>query len=204
MHVAFLAGVGEPHLFSGVGGFEVAVSAAGEFGPVDGQSQFHHFAGEVAAVFEVAFGDGAAVGVGLEDFGADGLAFAEANERPFGLLPVGVIDLGGVDAEEADLGFADDDGIAVDDAGGAGEAGELRRGSGGGGVEGGRFCRSGRARCPGGSGWSGWSGRAVSFGSLVAGWRASPRASVVLLEGDHEKRDDCEKEKKYLHGSMLH
>jgi len=89
MHVAFLAGVGEPHLFSGVGGFEVAVCAAGEFGPVDGQSQFHHFAGEVAAVFEVAFGDGAAVGVGLEDFGADGLAFAEANERPFGLLPVG-------------------------------------------------------------------------------------------------------------------
>lgn len=199
MHVAFLAGVGEPHLFAGVGGFEVAVSAAGEFGPVDGQSQFHHFAGEVAAVFEVAFGDGAAVGVGLEDFGADGLAFAEADERPFGLLPVGVIDLGGVDAEEADLGFADDDGIAVDDAGGAGEAGELWRGSGGGGVEGGRLGRSGGARCPGGSGWS---GRAVSFGSCGAGWRAVPSASAAFAEG--EDPDDCENEEKYLHGSMLH
>jgi len=46
---AFLAGVGAPEAAAGVGGFEVAVTAAGDFRPVEGEAGAHHEAyGRVA------------------------------------------------------------------------------------------------------------------------------------------------------------
>lgn len=113
VHVTFLARVGKPELFTGIRRFKVAVNPAREFRPIQRKPKLDHFGGQVTTVGQVAFGNSPPVVIDTYDLCAHGLAFAQAQKRPFGLLAVGVREFWRIDAKQTKFRFLNAQPVAI-------------------------------------------------------------------------------------------
>lgn len=90
------------------------VFTAGKLGPVQSQSKFNQFCGDISTIWKRALGDDPIVGNLFFDFGCDHHAFAHLDQRKLGFLAPGMLKLGRIDSGNPDLGAAYHDRVAVD------------------------------------------------------------------------------------------